>query len=627
MDDSRKPGNSAPTRYPWQNEEGSGEDLGATGVFGTAPDSMIEGGPGPIPPSGQEENSGQGELRGSPRQAPDLGGRDGPKEPIVHKVGLGSGSAPAPIDLLELLRTSSPMAETTPVPALAETQARPRAALFQPAPDTPSGSSPGQSSEGFTQLLRALSGDSTVASPAKQPEPIRQTVASSDSLFGRPESGFTALAGTQNTDDRDEQPEKRPDLRTPTPSAPPSDAASGFTALLQGFSGDAPSSGVRQQNSRPLDENPRPILPVDTPSAPIYPSGQAAPGAFTQLFSALNSKAAEPAITNPGRANAPAIYAERGPGSRPSGEEPSFTQLISTIGNPPSKASAYGDNRPPLLEDFSRKPPPGREDPLGSSQLPTGIGDWSRAPALQPESSPGSGGLTQLLRTLDEPAKGPEMPVAYPPAGAPAPSSGSGSLFTQTYKKLDEPVEPLSPTPPPSYSPPSKPSATQPFASPLTGGIFPDQGPAAPVAPNLPAAPSEFTQMIDASKLREMQRQGGPSTAPATGLAASAQPLGMPMLPAAPNLQWQPQMPPAPAPLQPPQFNPAMQMPNPAMQMPQYMPPAAMPQMPAPAPVAAPAPAAPPAMGKMQQYLPLLLIIIIFLLVVILVTVVFLLKH
>ena len=172
------------------------------------------------------------------------------------------------------------------------------------------------------------------------------------------------------------------------------------------------------------------------------------------------------------------------------------------------------------------------------------------------------------------------------------------------------------------------PGLTDPNAPPTpAAATVPGQTPAAPVAPNLPAAPSEFTQMIDASKLREMQRQGGPSTAPATGLAASAQPLGMPMLPAAPNLQWQPQMPPAPAPLQPPQFNPAMQMPNPAMQMPQYMPPAAMPQMPAPAPVAAPAPAAPPAMGKMQQYLPLVLIIIIFLLVVILVTVVFLLKH
>jgi hypothetical protein len=613
MDDSRKPGNSAPTKYPWQNDEAAGEDMGATGMFGTTPDSRIEGGSDPITQPGQEENSGErGELRGSAPQAAALGGREGPKEPVVHKVVLGSGSATAPIDLLELLRISSPKAEPAPGPALADPQALPWTAPFQTAPATPSGPPPAQSSEGFTQLLRALGGDSMVASTAKRPEAIQQTVASSDSHSGRPESGFTALAGTQNTDDRHEQPKSRPDVRTPAPGASPSDGAGGFTALLQGFSGNAPNSGARQQNSRPLDEISRPILPEDTPSAPVYPSGQAEPGAFTQLFSALTSEPAEPAVTNPGRPNASAIYAERGPVSRPSGGEPSFTQLISTIGEASSKTSTFGDNRPPLLEDFTHKPSPGREDTLGSSQPPTGIADWSRAPAPQPEPSSGSGGLTQLLRTLDEPAKGPEMPTAYPPAGAPAPSPGSGSLFTQTYKKLDEPVEPLSPT-----SPSSKLSATQPFASPVTGGIFPDQGPAGPVAPILPAGPSDVTRIIDASKLREMQRQG--IAAPPAGPAVAAQPSpsqpAMPMPPAPPYLQWQPpQVPPVPLPGQPPQFNPAMQ-------MPQFMPPAQVP------PIPTPALAAPPALGKMQQYLPLFAIIIIFLLIVILVTVVFLLKH
>jgi hypothetical protein len=425
------------------------------------------------------------------------------------------------------------------------------------------------------------------------------------------------LAGTQNTGDRDEQPKSRLDVRTPASGVLPSDGAGGFTALLQGFSGNAPNSGARQQNSRPLDEISRPILPADTPSDPVYPSGQAAPGAFTQLFSALTPEPAEPAVTNPGRPNASAIYAERSPVSRPSGEEPSFTQLISTIGERPFKASTQDDNRPPLLEDFTRKPSPGREDPLGPSQLPTGITDWSRAPAPQPEPSSGSGGLTQLLRTLDEPAKGPEMPTAYPPAGAPAPSPGSGSLFTQTYKKLDEPVEPLAPAPQPFYSPSSKLSATQPFASPVTGGIFPDQGPAGPVAPILPAGPSDVTRIIDASKLREMQRQG--IAAPPAGPAVAAQPSpsqpAMPMPPVPPYLQWQPpQVPTVPLPGQQPQFGPAMQ-------MPQFMPPAQVP------PIPTPALAAPPALGKMQQFLPLFAIIIIFLLIVILVTVVFLLKH
>lgn len=631
MDDSRKPGNSVPTKYPWQTDEASGGNLGATGVFGTAPDSSIDTGPVSTH-SGDEENSAvRGEVRGSARQTPDPGGQEGPREPIVHKVVLGSGSATVPIDLLELLRSGSPKAEPTSGPALAEAETSPWTPAFQPAPAKPSGPPPAQSSEGFTQLLRALSGDSAVASTAKQPEAIQQTVARSDSPLARSESGFTALIAAQDTSDRNQQPQRQPDFRTPTPAAPPSDGAGGFTALLQGFSGSSPDSGGGQPKVRALDETPRPLRPVDTPVPPVYPSGQAGPGAFTQLFSALTSETAVPAETNPGRADPPPIYTERNPASGPSGGGTSFTQLISNVGETPSKASTHGDDRPSLLEDFSRKPSQGREDPLGPSQFPTGIADWSRTPVPQPGSLSGSGGVTRLLRILDEPAKGPEMPVAYPPADAPiAPSPSGPSLFTQTYKRLDEPVEPLAPTPPPSYSPPSKLSATQPFASPFTGGIFPDPGPAGPVAPNPQAGPSEFTRMIDASKLREMQRQGGSAPA-ASGPSASAQPLpsqpGMPMPPAAPSLQWQPQMPPVPAAGQPPQFNPAMQMPNPAMQMPQYMPPAAMPQMPALAPVAAPAPAAPPAMGKMQQYLPLLLIIIIFLLVVILVTVVFLLKH
>lgn len=606
MDDSRKPDGSSPTKFPWQNEEGSGENLGATGVFGT-PLELIHGSPGPVMQVGQEETSGEhGELQKS--APPAAAGSQGLQEPIVHKVVLGGGSATAQVDLLELLRANSPKAEPAPGPVLAEPQAQPWTAAYQPTPVPPSGSPPAQSSEGFTQLLRALSGDVLPPSIAKQPEVVQRTVASSDVRSAIPESGFTALV-RQSTDDLSDQPEKRSDLRAPTPGTPPSDGPGGFTALLQGFSGSTPNSDARRPNSQPFDENPLPILPVNTPAAPVYTSGQATPGAFTQLFSMLTS---EPAETNSGRANTPAVYSEQNPVSRPSGEETLFTQLISTIGEGPYKPST-GDNRPPIPEDFSPRPSAKREDPVGSSQLPTGITDWSRAMAPQRESSPAGGGLTQLLRTLDEPVKGPEMPIAYPPADASAPTPRSGSLFTQTYKKLDEPVEPLSPTPPPSYSPPSNLSATQPFASPFTGGTFPDQRPAAPVAPNLPAGPSDVTRILDASKLREMQRGGPSAPAPANSLAPP-QPLpaqlSAPVPPALPNLQWQPPVSP-PAAWQPPQYAPAA---------------VPAPQLPAPAPVAAPSPAL-PVMGKLQQYLPLLLIIIIFLLIVILVTVVFLLKH
>jgi len=87
MDDSRKPDNSSPTKFPWQNEERSAEDLGATGVFGTSPE-LIDGSPGPVTQVGQEETSGErGELQRSASQA--AVGREGLQEPIVHKVVLG----------------------------------------------------------------------------------------------------------------------------------------------------------------------------------------------------------------------------------------------------------------------------------------------------------------------------------------------------------------------------------------------------------------------------------------------------------------------------------------------------------------------------------------------------------
>ena len=586
MDDSREPGNSEPAKYPWQDTQGVGENLGATGVFRTTPESSIDGGPGPATQVGQEANpGGSGELRGSAPQAPAPANREGLQEPIVHKVVLGGGSATAPNDLLELLRTNSRKAEpAAPASQPAEPQAPPRTAAFQSTPQSPE-SPRGPSSEGFTQLLRALGG--APASSAKQPEAVLRTVTSSDSLLARPESGFTESVRAPNSDDLNEQPEKRPDLRAPTPGAPPSDGTGDFTALLQGFSGNAPNSGARPPNSRTLDENPRPILPTDTPSAPAYASGQAAPGSFTQLFSTQISQAAQtaetnPAGANPAGANRPPTYSERNSVAPPSGRETSFTQLISTTSQAPSRASTYGDNRPSVLQDLSRRPPP-------------------------PEPSSVSGSVTQLLSVLDGPAKSPETPAAYPSAGEPrAPSPAGGSFLTQTYKKLDEPMEPLSSAPPPPYSPGL--SATQVYQPPSARGTYSE----APM-PSVPAGPSEVTRIFDQSKLREMQRQG--MSSPAVNPAAPAQPLPAPVsapaAPAPPNLPWRPPTPPTPAAWPPP-----------------YAPPAVpAPQVPAPAPVAAPTPSAPPAMLKMQQYLPLLLIVIIFLLIVILVTVVFLLKH
>ena len=279
------------------------------------------------------------------------------------------------------------------------------------------------------------------------------------------------------------------------------------------------------------------------------------------------------------------------------------------------RGSAYRDDRQSMLEDISRRPSPVPEDPLRSNQPATGITDWSRAsaPRPQPGSSAGSGGLTQLLRTLDEPAKGPEQPSPYPPPLHQTPPTPGGSIFTQAYKKLDQPVNPPSPGPTPSYSPPSRLSATQAFQPPMTGGIFPDAA-----APNLPVGPSEVTRILDASKLREMQRQGGRlAPPPALPLRPSHRLLNLrcPCLRHRPTCSGSRRKCPRSRSrgsrrnLAPPcrcrsscRLSKCRRYPR------QLLRPA-------------------PALGKMQQYLPLLAIIIIFLLIVILVTVVFLLKH
>jgi hypothetical protein len=204
----------------------------------------------------------------------------------------------------------------------------------------------------------------------------------------------------------------------------------------------------------------------------------------------------------------------------------------------------------------------------------------------------GEGEVTKLIRILDGSAQATEI-SGRPVDAAPVPSGAGESLFTQTYKKLDEPSPspapastPFAPSPGPPAQP--HPSATQPYV--MDRGNSPQSGaPAAGAA----AGPSEYTLNLDMSNLREMQRQRVP--APGQRLPPQS---GTPT-PSAPNPQ--------------------------SAQTPQYAPPAPMPQSPAPSPIAEPA--APPASSKMQQYLPLLLIVIIFLLVVILITMVFLLKH
>ena len=601
MADFGKPDNAAPTKYVWQNDVGSGENPGVTGVFGAAPISSVDSGADPVGNGSQEQRSTKhGEIPGSAPQAGTSDGREGLQEPIVHNVVLGGNSATTPVNLLGLLRTNSAKPELTPGLPFTESQGGPPTAAFQPVP--PSRSPSGQGSEGFTQLLHALSGDSSTVRAVEQPEAAKQVVVRPDSSMVGMETGFTSLLRTLNPDDRRDRKGEPPGPQAPQRSSPTAEGAGGFTALLQGFSGVGPDSGERQPTPKPIYENPDPISPssifvTHTVAAKTSGSEQAPPGAFTQLFRALS-----PEATNPDAANASAGYPEHNRVSLPSGDETSFSQIISTIGEGPYKPSTSGDEPVPTAADYSHRPSLGRENASGSSQLQDGTTDWSRTAAPQSVPSSRSGGLTQLLQTLDEPTKASEAPVVPPFAGLEGVrSQEGGSLFTETYRKLDEPVELHPPAPTPSYPPASRLSATQPYPSPFIGGNFPNQRPSAPALPDLPGGPSDVTRILDASKLREMKRQGaavpGPIS-PVEPVKASPAQIWVQAPPITPpNLQWQPLIPPTPAQAQP----------TPAPQM----------------PVAA----APPISGKMQQYLPLLLIIIIFLLILILVTVVFLLKH
>lgn len=594
MDESRKPGDAAPDRDSWQKDEGPAENLGATGVFGAVPESELKT-EEVAPPIGAF-------VRSQPIQ-----------EPVVHKVGLAGGAAGPPIDLLERLRTASPLTES--FAGVGQAAAPPFAGSVPGvAPSPPGGTMPGQSSEGFTQLIRALTGDVSPSAPGVPFESTRPTAPGPHAPA--PESGFTSLLRTLNPDDSGERTQSRPEAAAPMSGTPLSEGTRGFTALFQGSFGAGPDSCEVQAKPRPVypmpDASGPGVSPVTRPFTPPPAGVGSEPGTLTQFFSALppetiNAGATSDTSAYPGAGSLPTNLIGREPVNRPSSDPSSFTQLISAIGEKPSAPFPYRDDQRPVSQDFSVGRTPLRDDPLGSPQMERGTSSWmaGQPTPRQPEAPLASGGLTQLLRTLDEPAKLPENPSPYPPRDdsfAPS-NAGSGGSLTQPYR-VDNPTASLSPTSPP-YPQPAPPAVTQ-------WGPMPSAG----VAPISSSGPSEVTRLLDMSKMREMQRLG--LSGPGSGSAAQPlpQPAAQPPQFQPPNLQWpqQPQVPPAPG---MPQYPPAMQMPPYAQPAP--------PQMPAPAPVTAPA--APAAMGKMQQYLPLLLIIIIFLLVVILVTVVFLLKH
>jgi len=337
--------------------------------------------------------------------------------------------------------------------------------------------------------------------------------------------------------------------------------------------------------------------------APFYPAAAAPPenkpGAFTQLFGTFDS----------GEASAPIPpAADRATPDSSRASASSFTRMLSLEPQAPSASPAFREERKPLPGSVNYGATPSSGSPAALSQDP--FAPPPLAPAKPAESNPpgGSVGITRLIQMLDEPVKpSPRIePAPFSPPRAQEPGA-----WTQTFASLSASNEPAPPAPKaPAWTPPPVPPPVQ-AAPPAASFSQP------PIQPSGSSGPSEFTRILDASRMRELAMRGGSGAA---SLPPAPQAPAAPPPPAIPSYQ-PPAAPPMPAMQgmgsvpQPGAYQPP---PPPAM----YAPPP--PPMPAPPPPPAPKPPEPGA-GKMPMLVPILLIVIIVLLVVLLL--VFLLKH
>ncbi|MGD0901314.1 MAG: hypothetical protein ABR924_00105 [Terracidiphilus sp.] len=595
MDKATKPDGS--NASPWPEESGSEQGFGATGVFQVVKTPEAPAGPAP---SGLEsffpENRAPEPARPLPPPAP-----RSLAEPVVHKVVFGAGAESSP-ELLDRMRLAS--AERAPL-----------------AEKVPAAGSGGAGSGGFTELLRTLGSDSAPPPPPpaqEAPAPARPA----------PPSGFTSLLQTLNAPEA-AAPPVRPVPEQPR-SVPAASGSSGFTELLRTTGGADAGPGASGLAAPGPGEAPF----FAGAAGAVPPAAEGKPGAFTQLFGTFGSEASAPA---------PAA-SERGPAPS-AAKADSFTRMLSLEPQPPAREPAFQEERKPLPGSLNYGVTPGMAGPAAP------VRDPFAAPAAEtpPEEStpPGSGvGITRLIQMLDEPSRPPAVPVEAPRVSPPL--GKEPGAWTQTFASLSTPSEPAPAARAPAWASPPPSAAAAPPAREVQfpGGLN------EPVVHPAASGPSEFTRILDASRMREMAMRGGAGAAnlpqaplpqaPPPPAPAPFSPPAMPSypLPAAPPMGGMPGMGAMP---QPGVYPPPLPQP-PAYPM-SYAPPAAvmpaagagLPQPPgmyAPAPP--PMPAAPQALpvkppdaapGKLQQLVPVLLVVIIVLLIALLVTVIFLMKH
>ncbi|MGA2633234.1 MAG: hypothetical protein ABSF16_03290 [Terracidiphilus sp.] len=569
------PNSSAP------EDSGSERDFGATGVFGVvkAPEPVEElalgSGAGPDAKGNRAPEAAKPQPVPQPVPAPKAFA-----EPVVHRVEFGGGAAESSPDLLDRLRMASagraPIAEKPPLPG-----------------------QDGKGSAGFTQLLRTLGSDASVPTAEQAPEMPRPAQ----------DSGFTSLLRTLNSQEAEATPSEDP-TKTAQPAfqsipeeprkAPAVPAPGGFTELLRAAPAEGPEIGGPQAQAPGQG---------DAPAAGAAPL-ENKPGEFTQLFGTFDGAETSPP--------SPASI-DRGAGELSRGSEVSFTRMLSLEQQSTPAEPAYREERKPSARslDFELTPQTARpaeasRDPFSPSPLPDAQTFQSRPPA-------GGPGITRLIRMLDEPSNAPAPRVEVAPVSPPG--GTEPGVWTRTFASLATPSEPPAP------------AAKAPDLTPTQAPVAPAVTP--PPTASVASGPSEFTRILDASRMRELAMKGEQVPAaenavaarPPQGSAPTSPPVPFPSYPiSAPPAVYPPAVPQVPA--YPMIYkSPAGSIPAAGGSVPQppgmYVP---APPIPI-APQAPPVKAAEPGMGKTQQYLLVMGVVIIVLLVAILVTVVFLMKH
>lgn len=625
----------------------SGQSFGATGLFAAMRESEAP-----------NESSGRFDHPPVLEQSPKPEALHKPQatspatlaEPVVHRVVLSHANDAPAGDLIDRIRSSAAEREPDQEKATVIGAQGGAAASSNNAPGTDAGN------VGLTQLLRSMGLESqTMEAPAKPATGAPPSGSGSSDGFTAMLSSFATPGETVQADVQS----RSKIIKAPGAGEPQSSAAAKPESYR--FTQQFETTGEASKMFRALPESNVAETPAAQSSPPVTNAPaqiDRQPGEFTRLFNSMGGAAAE--VSGP--------QASRSvPSAAPAREPGGFTQLFNSLGSVDSgssepQASRTTPSATPASEpgSFTRMFQSSAPSAASGSEFhesfksPGEIGrsNQGQFPGLEPAPIHDSLGheepeelpfaptapsgprdsVTQLLRRLDSPSITPSAPSAPPPVAS-APTGGSGGL-TAMFASLDEPSDSGGKTGAPSDRTAQQPPQGVGGAPAWSGASSVTEmnqrtAPAAPPPP-VSSGPSEFTRILDASRIREMGLRGGQGAGAPPAPAVPAQAPAAPPMPAAPRMQMPNYAPPAA-----PQMGavPGMA----AGAHPGAMPPsgAGMAQVPGahvPA-VAAPTVPQPPAlkppaggMGKLQQYVPLLLILIIFLLVGLLVTVVFLLK-